>query len=91
MSARSAADASAPRLGSVKRGYMSQRWMLLLQQTLMLVSTAAALQVLQAVRVLPAALSFALNFARRGREVSNGCIVLAAALAHRRAVVGWST
>mgnify|MGYP006932690272 CR=1 FL=1 len=59
-----------------------QRWMLLLQQTLMLVSTAAAGQVLQAVRPLPAALSFALNFVRRGREVSNGCVVIAVALAH---------
>ena len=66
----------------VRRRYMSQRWMLVLQQTLMLVSTAAAVQVLQAVRPLPAALSFALNFARRGREVSNGCVVIAVALAH---------
>jgi hypothetical protein len=66
----------------VRRRYMSQRWMLLLQQTLMLVSTAAAGQVLQAVRPLPAALSFALNFVRRGREVSNGCVVIAVALAH---------
>ena len=65
----------------VKRRYMSQRWMFMLQQVLMLVSTAAALQVLQAVRLLPAALSFALNFARRGHEVSNGCIVVAVALA----------
>jgi len=66
----------------VRRRYMSQRWMLVLQQTLMLVSTAAAVQVLQAVRPLPAALSFALNFARRGHEVSNGCVVIAVALAH---------
>ena len=66
----------------VRRRYMSQRWMLILQLTLMLVSTAAAVQVLQAVRPLPAALSFALNFARRGREVSNGCVVIAVALAH---------
>ena len=61
----------------VKRQFMTQGWMLLLQQLLMLVSTAAAVQVLQVVRVLPATLSFALNFARRGREVSNGCVVIA--------------
>ena len=61
----------------VKRQFMTQGWMLLLQQLLMLVSTAAAVQVLQVVRVLPATLSFVLNFARRGREVSNGCVVIA--------------
>ena len=65
----------------VKRRYMAQWWMLLLQQTLMLVSTVAALQVLANVKPLVCALSFGLNFARRGREVSNGVIVLAAALA----------
>lgn len=74
----------------VKRKYMSQRWMLLLQQMLMLVSTAAAVQVLQAVRPLPAALSFALNFARRGCEVSNGCVVIAVALAHEQFASGVS-
>ena len=63
----------------VKRQFMSQGWMLLLQQVLMLVSTAAAVQVLQVVRVLPAMLSLMLNFTRRGREVSNGCVVIAVA------------
>ena len=60
----------------VKRGYLSQSSMLAMQQTLMLVSTTAALEVLEAVRLLPALLSFALNMTRRGREVSNFGIVL---------------
>ena len=63
----------------VKRGYMSQSWMLGLQQLLMLVSTFAALRVLQAVRPLLCVLSLALNLVRRKREVSNGVLVLAAA------------
>ncbi len=63
----------------VKRGYLEQTCMLLLQQLLMLVSTSAAVQVLEAVRLVPALLSLGLNFARRGHEVSNmGAVVLAA-------------
>jgi len=65
----------------VKRQYMSQSWMLALQQLLMAVSTLAALRVpLRAVSPSLAALSFALNFARRGRELSNGALVITAAL-----------
>jgi len=63
----------------VKRGYMSQHWMMALQQCLMLVSTYAALEVLEVVRLVPALLSLGLNFGRRGREVSNMAIVLLAA------------
>lgn len=63
----------------VKRGFMSQAWMLALQQLLMSVSTVAALRVLANVWPHVAALSFALNFVRRGHEVSNGALVLAAA------------
>ena len=65
----------------VKRRYMSQQWMLALQQLLMAVSTVYALQILQSVHVLPALLSLALNLTRRGREVSNGALVIAFALA----------
>ena len=63
----------------VKRAYISQRWMLVLQQLLMFASTVAALRVLAAVRLLPALISLGLNFQRRGREVSNMAIVLLAA------------
>lgn len=63
----------------VKRGHLSQQWMLGLQQILMAVSTAFAVQVLQSVHVLPALLSLGLNLTRRGREVSNGVAVLAVA------------
>lgn len=69
----------------VKRRYLSQQWMLALQHVLMAVSTVYAVQILQSVRVLPAMLSLALNFARRGREVSNGLIVLASAVLLSRA------
>ena len=77
----------------VKRQYMSQRWMLALQQLLMTISTVYALQVLQAVHVLPALLSLGLNLRRRGRELSNGALVLAAAalLGGRAAVAGSPT
>ena len=63
----------------VKRAYISQRWMLILQQLLMFASTVAALRVLEVVRLLPALISLGLNFQRRGREVSNMAIVLLAA------------
>ena len=63
----------------VKRHYMSQGWMLLLQQCLMLVSTLAALSVLSVVRPLLCVLSFGLNMTRRGSEVSNCAAVLAVA------------
>lgn len=69
----------------VKRRYLSQQWMLGLQQLLMIVSTIFAVQILQSVRVLPSLLSLALNFKRRGREVSNGLIVLASAMLLSRA------
>ena len=64
----------------VKKRYMSQRTMLALQQLLMLVSTAAALRILQYVEPHLCLLSLALNFTRRGREVSNGALVLAVAV-----------
>ena len=67
----------------VKRGYMRQPMMLGLNQLLMAVSTYAALRVLPSVHPLLAALSLALNLARRGREVSNGAVVLGAAAALR--------
>ena len=63
----------------VKRGYMSQSWMLALQQALVFAVTLAALRVLQSVRLLLALLSLALNCVRRGREVSNMALVLLAA------------
>ena len=65
----------------VKRRYMSQRTMLALQQLLMLVSSVAALRVLAHVKPYLCVLSLALNFTRRGREVSNGVLVLAAGAA----------
>ena len=67
----------------VKRGYMRQPMMLGLNQLLMAVSTYAALRVLPSVHPALAALSLALNLARRGREVSNGAVVLGAAAALR--------
>ena len=67
----------------VKRGYMRQPMMLGLNQLLMAVSTYAALRVLPSVHPLLAALSLALNLARRGSEVSNGALVLGAAAALR--------
>ena len=72
----------------VKRQYMSQAWMLTLQQLLMAVSTLFALQVLQSVHALPALLSLGLNLKRRGREVSNGMIVIGVAFALRHASAG---
>ena len=65
----------------VKRRYLSQSAMLALQQLLMAVSTVAAVQVLAAVSPILCLLSFALNMLRRQRDVSNGAMVLAAALA----------
>ena len=65
------------------RSYLSQQWMLSLQQILMLISTVFGLQVLQSVHVVPALLSLGLNLLRRGREVSNGLIVIAVAFGLR--------
>ncbi len=62
----------------VKRAYLRQSRMLALNALLMAASTAAALPVLLRVRADAAALSLALNFVRRGRDVSNTAIVLAA-------------
>lgn len=61
--------------------YMSQTTMLLLNQAIMVASTAAALPILLLVHPGCAALSMCLNFARRGHEVSNMAVVLAVALA----------
>ena len=67
----------------VKRRYMPQATMLALQQLLMVIATVFALQVLQSVLVLPALLSLGLNLCRRGREVSNGMVVIFAAFCLR--------
>eukprot|EP00756_Hemistasia_phaeocysticola_P050867 Hpha_TRINITY_DN26051_c0_g1::TRINITY_DN26051_c0_g1_i1::g.115338::m.115338 len=64
----------------VKKQYMSQQWMLILQHLLMAVSTVAAVQVLaMSVHFAPAALSLALNLLRRGRDFTNMMAVLALA------------
>ena len=66
----------------VRRGVISQARMLRLNQALMLVSTAAALQVLaSAVMPAVAALSLVLNFTRRHRELTNTAAVVALAFA----------
>ncbi len=64
----------------VRRRVMAQRTMLALNALLMAASTAAALPVLRRVRPEAAAASLALNFARRGREITNTALV--AAFAH---------
>jgi hypothetical protein len=61
----------------VKRRVLAQGRMLALNALLMAASTAAALPVLRRVRPLAAAASLALNFARRGRELSNTALVAA--------------
>jgi len=77
----------------VKRGYLSQSAMLVLQQALMLVSTSAALSVLVAVRAAPALLSLGLNLTHRGQELTNFACVLVCAwlLPPSSAVVGGLT
>lgn len=62
----------------VKRRYMQQRSMLVLNQLLMLASTIAAVGVLGGVSAPLALFSLSLNFARRGRDFSNAALVLAA-------------
>ncbi len=61
----------------VKRRVLAQAHMLSMNALLMAASTAAALPVLQLVRPLAAAASLALNFARRGRDLSNTALVAA--------------
>ena len=61
----------------VKRRIMAQRTMLALNALLMAASTAAALPVLRRVRLVAALASLLLNFARRGRELSNTALVAA--------------
>ena len=56
----------------VKRQYMSQTWMLVLQNVLMLVSTVAALQVLASVRLVPALLACRLHRGSRRRRRGRG-------------------
>ena len=68
----------------VKRAYLRQSRMLGLNALLMAASTSAALPVLLQVRAHAALLSLALNFARRGRDVSTTAIVLAAVAARSR-------
>ena len=60
----------------VKKNYMSQQQMLLLQQILMLASTISAVRVVLHVRMLPACLSLFLNFVRRKRDFTNFIICL---------------
>ena len=55
----------------VKKKYMGQWQMLILQQILMLASIVSAVHVVLHVRILPACLSLFLNFVRRKREVTN--------------------
>lgn len=57
----------------VKKGYMSQEFMILLQHILMLASTIAALAVLRYILVIPAIVSMFLNFVNRGKEMQNFC------------------
>ena len=60
----------------VKKGYMGQHLMLVLQQVLMLVSSIAAVHVLLAnVNVILAAISLMLNLINRKREIVNFLIV----------------
>jgi hypothetical protein len=65
----------------VKRRLLRQPHMLALNALLMAASTLAALPVLRRVRPEAAAASCALNFARRGRELSNTALVAALAAA----------
>jgi hypothetical protein len=60
----------------VKRGYMSQALMLLLNNLLMVVSTLSALSVLGHINVLLAAVSLSLNILHRGHELTNFALVL---------------
>lgn len=62
----------------VKRGYLRQSRMLGLNALLMGASSIAAVPVVLAVHPLVAASSLALNFARRGRDVSNVALLLLA-------------
>lgn len=60
----------------VKRKYMSQSMMMVLQRLLMGASTLTALGVVSHVHPVPASLSLMLMFARRKQEVSNFVLVL---------------
>ena len=64
----------------VKRGYLRQGRMLALNALLMGASTLAAVPVILAVHPLVAASSLALNFGRRGRDVSNVALLLLLAI-----------
>lgn len=68
----------------VKRGHLRQASMLAMQQALMIASTIAAFRVLAGVRAGPALLSLVLNLTRRGAELSNFGVVLAAAVCEKR-------
>ncbi|KAL1515708.1 hypothetical protein AB1Y20_002324 [Prymnesium parvum] len=76
----------------VKKRYMSQNTMIGMQQILMLVSSYAALCVLNHVRITLSVLSLLLNLRRRGRDASNtGFLMLVAllseVLSHRSSLV----
>lgn len=65
----------------VKKCVMGQSTMLVLQHILMLGSSAAALDVLRHVHLLPAALSLVLNLVNRGHDVLNPLAVAVVAFA----------
>jgi len=66
----------------VKRKYMMQTTMLFLNQTLMVISTIAALQVLSNVNIMLSFLSLVLNFAHRGHELQNMLLLIGVAYSY---------
>jgi hypothetical protein len=60
----------------VKRKYLGQNAMLVLNQALMVISTMAVLPVITSVDPIVAATTFALNFVNRRREMQNIFIAL---------------
>jgi hypothetical protein len=68
----------------VRRKLLRQAQMLVMNATLMAASSLAALPVLRGVRPELAAASLALNFARRGHDLSNTALVAALGVALHR-------
>lgn len=60
----------------VKRKYMKQESMLVMQKILMVASSAGAIAVLQNVNFIVAAASVALNFVKRQNDVGNTCLII---------------
>ena len=72
----------------VKRKHLQQRRMLAMNAALMALSSLAAARVVMAhVRPVPALVSLAANFGRRGHELSNTAVLLVACWAG--AAAGW--